>query len=140
VLDGWHRHQACVQTGSAARYETLAGDDDAARRFVVSANLVRRHLDTSQRAMIAGRFATLAHGHHPDRERKSAISSIEDAAELLNVGKDARVVLADASRETIARVQAGELSVSKAAKETREVKPKPAPQPKAPPPAEAARK
>jgi len=133
-----------VQTGSAARYETLAGDDDAARRFVVSANLVRRHLDTSQRAMIAGRFATLAHGHHPDRERKSAISSIEDAAELLNVGKDvvkdARVVLADASRETIARVQAGELSVSKAAKETREVKPKPAPQPKAPPPAEAARK
>ncbi len=133
-----------MQTGSAARYETLAGDDDAARRFVVSANLVRRHLDTSQRAMIAGRFATLAHGHHPDRERKSAISSIEDAAELLNVGKDvvkdARVVLADASRETIARVQAGELSVSKAAKETREVKPKPAPQPKAPPPAEAARK
>jgi len=47
--------------------------------------------------------------------------------------KDARVVLAHASPEVIAAVQAGELSVSKAAKETREAKPKPAPQPKAPP-------
>lgn len=140
VLDGWHRQRVCVQTGSPARYEAFTGDDTSARRFVVSANLIRRHLDTSQRAMIAALFAQMPHGgdRKGNQERKSALDlSVDEAAELLNVRKDvvkdARVVLASASPEVIAKVQAGELSVSKAAKETREAKPKPAALPKAAP-------
>jgi hypothetical protein len=63
---------------------------------------LRRHLDTSQRAMIGGRFATLAHGRPnvANKGAKSPISSqrtIDAAAEMVNVGdraiKDARTVL-----------------------------------------------
>jgi len=35
VLDGWHRYQACLQTGVEPRYETFEGDDVGARRFLV---------------------------------------------------------------------------------------------------------
>jgi ParB-like chromosome segregation protein Spo0J len=64
VLDGWHRYIACKQTGAAIHFETFEGDDAQARQFVISANLKRRHLDTSQRALIAARLATLAHLIH----------------------------------------------------------------------------
>jgi hypothetical protein len=71
----------------------------------VSINLNRRHLDTSQRAMIAARFATMP-SHRPDKQPKSAASSIDTAAALVNVGrevvKDARTVIAHASREVMA--------------------------------------
>jgi len=91
--------------------------DPTQRWFVVSANLVRRHLDTSQRAMIAGLFAQMPNGgdRKSDQKRKSATDlSTDAAAELLNVSKDvvkdARVVLANASPEVIAKVQAGPAS------------------------------
>lgn len=143
VLDGWHRHRACQQTGTEARYEPFAGDEAAARKLVVSANLMRRHLDTSQRAMIAARFATQAHGsnQHISKgrgERISAVLSVDSAAALVNVGKDvvkdARTVLAKATPETIAKVDRGELSVSRAAKEVRASTPAPARQPALPKP------
>lgn len=143
VLDGWHRQRSCVETGTTARYETFDGDDDAARRFVVSINLMRRHLDTSQRAMIAGRFATMAHGtnQHTGGERNSALL-VDEAAALVNVGKDAvkdaRVVLASGDAAVIADVEAGKVSVSKAAKTIRANTPKattaPKPAPVTPPP------
>jgi hypothetical protein len=72
--------------------------------------------------MIAARFATLAHGQHAGRERKSTISSVADAAALVNVGdravKDARTVIAHATPEVITKVERGEVSVSRAAKVT----------------------
>ena len=60
VLDGWHRYLACRETGAAARYETFEGDEAAARTFVIAANLTRRHLDPSQRAMIAAKLGNPA--------------------------------------------------------------------------------
>lgn len=100
----------------------------------MSVNLLRRHLDTSQRAMIAARFATLP-AHRPAADDKGAIlptssQSVSDAAALVNVAtrtvKDARVVLSQASPEVIAKVEAGDLSVSRAAKEVRASTPRPA--------------
>ena len=144
VLDGWHRYTCCQQTGTAPRFTTFQGDDAAARRFVVSVNLLRRHLDTSQRAMIAARFASIPQGR-PIVANKGAISpvcsqTVAEAATLVNVGdravKDARVVLAQASPEVIAAVEAGDMSVSRAAKETRAATPRPvAPKPATPAPA-----
>ena len=146
VLDGWHRYTCCQQTGTAPRFTTFQGDDAAARRFVVSVNLLRRHLDTSQRAMIAARFASIPQGR-PIVANKGAISpvcsqTVAEAATLVNVGdravKDARVVLAQASPEVIAAVEAGDMSVSRAAKETRAATPRPvAPKPATPAPAPA---
>lgn len=50
VLDGWHRYRACVELGiDPTRFKFPEGDDPVA--FVKSANLHRRHLTGSQRAL-----------------------------------------------------------------------------------------
>jgi protein gp37 len=131
VLDGWHRYRACVETGAEPFCDVFDGDEAEARRFVVAANLLRRHLTTSQRGMIAATFATLAHGTNqhpgPGGERISALL-IEDAAALFNVSKDtvkdSRTVLASGDAETIQKVSNGEVKVSKAAKDIKANTPK----------------
>jgi protein gp37 len=146
ILDGWHRYSACLQTGTRAKFQEFAGDDAAARKFVVSANRMRRHLDTSQLGMVAATFAKLAHGGHLPKEKKEGAnlplpsdrSTIKDAAELFNVSprtvKDARVVQNSARPEVIAKVNSGALSVSRAAKDIRASTPRPVRPPPPPPP------
>lgn len=51
ILDGRNRWRACNAAQVAARFKTYDGKDAFA--FVVSSNLHRRHLDASQRALIA---------------------------------------------------------------------------------------
>lgn len=55
VLDGRNRYRACRAAQVDARFRTYDGHDALA--FVVSANLHRRHLDASQRALIAAEIA-----------------------------------------------------------------------------------
>jgi protein gp37 len=126
VLDGWHRYRACVETGVEPRFNVFEGDELAARLFVVSANLMRRHLNGTQRGMIAAEFATRSVG----RPGKGAPvpDSIAQAAETLNVSertvRDARAVLASGDAETIAKARNGEISAKKAAIEIRAKTPK----------------
>ena len=85
VLDGRHRMRACSESGIEPSFRKYAGDDPSA--FVVSLNLQRRHLDTSQRAMVAAKLAILpkaANQHSPNGEPSKTQA---DAAEMLNVGK-----------------------------------------------------
>jgi hypothetical protein len=92
VLDGNNRQRACEETGVTPRYEPFDGDVIAARALVLSVNLKRRHLSTGQRALIAGRLATISHGgdRKSDQGRKSALEAmtIEEAANEANVTKD----------------------------------------------------
>jgi hypothetical protein len=67
ILDGRNRYRACRAAQVAARFEAYAGKDPLA--FVVSANLQRRHLDASQRAMIAAEIVTLRQGLENKRGR-----------------------------------------------------------------------
>src|SRR4051812_22712765 len=127
VLDGWHRYRACCDVGVPARFETFSGDRAAALRFVISANLMRRHLDESQRGLVAGRLAQLP-AHRPDKRANLPASlTTADAAELLNIGertvKDARTVIASGNASLVAAVERGEVSVSRAAKEIRAATP-----------------
>jgi protein gp37/ParB-like chromosome segregation protein Spo0J len=140
VLDGWHRYRACQEVGVPVRTQQFEGDEAAARKFVVSANLMRRHLDASQRGMVGARLAQIPHGG----DRKSdqdVILRLEDAADLMNVSEktisDSRTVLASGDTELINKVESGEQSASSAAKQVRQSKPRAAPRSRAsaPPPA-----
>ena len=59
IVDGRNRLRAARKAGVPVRFEELADDVDV-YAFVASANLYRRHLTTSQRAMIAVRLVELS--------------------------------------------------------------------------------
>jgi protein gp37 len=128
VLDGWHRHRACIETGIAPRYEEFNGTEADARRFVISANVLRRHLDESQRAMIAARLAQLPASRPKEANLPTYGETVAAAAELLNISertvKDARTVLASGDAALIAAADRGEVAVSRAAKDLRISRPK----------------
>ncbi len=53
ILDGRHRYMALKELNVTPRFEEFEGTDSAALNHVVSKNLKRRHLTSSQRAAIA---------------------------------------------------------------------------------------
>src|SRR6516162_3438037 len=79
ILDGRNRYLAAQVAGVPCPVRAYEGDDPVG--FVISLNLKRRHLSTSQRAMIAAKLATLTDGQRADLV---AGTSIEEAAQLLN--------------------------------------------------------
>lgn len=132
VIDGRNRFLACQRLG----IEPKAIEWDGAgtiEAFVVSKNLHRRHLNESQRAMIAAKLATLRNGQRADLAGKNQAGSIDpasppapvataiaEAAKLLNVSspsvKRARVVLEKGTKEEIKSVEEGAAAVSSVAK------------------------
>jgi hypothetical protein len=120
ILDGKNRYRACEQLGIELKTRRYGGDDPIG--FVLSANLHRRHLDTSQRAMVAASLAKLEIG--TNRHSKKDGPSIEVAAQLLNVGRAsverAKIVLNSGDADLIKSVQAGETAVSDAAAQVQE--------------------
>jgi protein gp37 len=125
VIDGWHRCRACSETGTQITTVEFTGDEREALAYVLSANLARWHLSTSDRALIAARLAPLKQG---ERKRSHLTPlKIGEAANALAVSPGsvtrARKLLERGNPELIARVQSHELSVSKAER----LLPRPAP-------------
>lgn len=57
ILDGWHRYQATQDLGiTKISLSNFTGSEEDAKRYVIRENMVRRHLTTSQRAMIAAKL------------------------------------------------------------------------------------
>ena len=116
ILDGRNRYRACQQAGVEPEFRHWGGLGSPVT-FVVSLNLHRRHLDTSQRAMVAARIANLPEGR-PLTTEISGVSQ-EAAGALLNVSPDsvgfARRVLEEGAPELVDAVERGELAVSSAA-------------------------
>jgi hypothetical protein len=114
ILDGRNRYRACIEAGIEYRTETYTGNDPVG--YVVSLNLRRRHLNESQRAMVAAKLATLHDGQRADLVEGLPIGR---ASELLNVGDRsvarARTVQNQGAPELIHAVEAGKISVSVAA-------------------------
>lgn len=120
ILDGRNRWRACEKAGVEPKTKEYRGKDPLG--FVISLNLKRRHLDESQRAMVAARLATMKQGARTDIASIDAKSQAE-AAELLNVSRPsvqrARTVLDNGAPELVKAVEQGRLPVSAAAQATK---------------------
>ena len=116
ILDGRNRYSASVQAGVPCPLRDYDGHDPLG--FVISLNLKRRHLDESQRAMVAARLAPLTHGQRQDRQIFRSTTQAEAGA-LLNVGersvRNAVVVRDHGAPELQRAVDRGEVAVSTAA-------------------------
>lgn len=117
ILDGRNRYRACVQLGIEPPTRTWDGVGSPVA-FVVSLNLMRRHLDESQRSMVGARIATLDKGR-PAENTSIAVFKQADAASLLNVSvasiQRASAVLDHGTPELVSAVDAGTVRVSTAA-------------------------
>jgi N6-adenosine-specific RNA methylase IME4 len=116
ILDGRNRMRACCAAGVEPRFEAFQGEDPVA--FVISANIERRHLDESQRAMCAARLAAMRQGARTDIAQICAMSQPE-AADRLHVSRrlvqSAHEVLQRAEPELVRAVDQGAIAVSFAA-------------------------
>jgi hypothetical protein len=99
----------------------------AATAHVISLNMKRRHLDESQRTMLATRIATLGDGQRQVGQLAD-VPTQEQVVEMLNVGertvRRAREVLNEGVPEVISAVERGAVSVSAAANVARLPEPK----------------
>ncbi len=125
ILDGHHRVRACRELGIAdwPRVVRDGMTEQQKREHVIRLNLARRHLNESQRAMVAAKLVN-APAHRPQESRSiDPLITQPEAAELLNVSvpsvKRARVVLEEAPPEMVEKVERGEMAVSRVAKEVR---------------------
>lgn len=130
ILDGRHRWRACMDLHLEPKYQVHNGDPWA---YVVSANLHRRHLTTSQRAMVADRLRNAAPGGQPGNKnnrydttksaRRTTVTRAQ-AAKMLGVGADsvhqAGVVRKEGVPELASLVDDGKVNVHVAAKVARE--------------------
>ena len=83
ILDGRNRYLACKKAYVEPKtVELPSGVDPLA--FVISANLHRRHLNETQRGMIAYRLANMRRGGREANPSKEGIDQAK-AAEMLNV-------------------------------------------------------
>lgn len=125
ILDGRNRYMAARALGIEYPRVEYEGDDPLG--FVISVNLNRRHLTTSQRAMIAAKIANLAVGSNQHVLRvKRDIATGEEISPPLKVAADslkvdrktaqfARTVTTSGVPELVSGVDAGKVSVSAAA-------------------------
>jgi hypothetical protein len=117
ILDGRNRYRAAQVAGVPCGTRVYDGDDPVG--FIISLNLKRRHLNTSQRAMIAAKLADMRQGERtdlPSFEGKSI--SQQEAAKLLNVGRAsverAKIVQNQGGPELVYAVKSGKISVTDA--------------------------
>jgi 16S rRNA G966 N2-methylase RsmD len=87
ILDGRNRWRACKAAQVPARFEPFTGDNPLG--YVISLNLKRRHLNESQRAMVADRLANMPKGRPSNNAQICALNIVpqEQAAKLLNVSR-----------------------------------------------------
>jgi len=117
VIDGRHRLRACEQLGLEPLVREVSVGDGDPFGLVVSLNLHRRHLNESQRALIANKLANLPLGSN--QHAQVCAPSQESAAALLGVSRrsvqHARTVAETGCAELVQAVAAGDVSVSTAA-------------------------
>ena len=121
ILDGRNRYRACNKLGIKPRITEYEGDDPVG--YIISLNIARRHLNSSQRALVAARIANLANGSNQFKTKaknegrsNDLPCTIKEAAKLMNVGTStafrAGVVLKSATTQNIEEIEAGHKTIN----------------------------
>lgn len=136
ILDGRHRYRACRKLGVLPKVHKLAKSVDPIA-YVISANVRRRHLTVGQRAAIGSELSKLSPGNpqfsagipnsppaaNSDSATQSSIAeSLGIAPQRIREYRQVREADADLAKE----VAAGDVPLTRAVKEVREDKKKPA--------------
>jgi len=130
ILDGRNRWNACQKLGIQPK--TVPVFPSNPLDFVLSANLSRRHLTTSQRAMLGAKLKEMQRGTKADilstlsyseqsqldTETQFCVLDNKDIAKMFNVSErtiaNANQVLATGDAETIADIEAGKKTIEQA--------------------------
>jgi ParB-like chromosome segregation protein Spo0J len=121
ILDGRNRYTACQILNVEPRFVDFEGDNEKALEFVVSKNLARRHLNESQRSMIAAKLANMPLGGAAYRNANLHTDQVSRAvaASRLNVSTrsvaNARKIINEGIPELTDAVERGDIPVSVAA-------------------------
>jgi hypothetical protein len=123
ILDGLHRYRACHELGREPRVVRFEGNPRAAAQLVLGRNFHRRHLTTSQRALVAAEMCKL---RPRGNTGTSPYLTAAQASTLMGVGqdlvKDAKHLLRSGDQELLRSVRDGVQSVSAAVQEKRKKK------------------
>lgn len=115
ILDGLHRYRACQELGLEPRVVRFEGNPRAAAQLVLGRNFYRRHLTTSQRAIVAAEMCKL---RPRGNTGNSPYLTVAQASALMGVGedlvKDAKRLLRHGDDEAVRSVREGRRSVSAA--------------------------
>jgi ParB-like chromosome segregation protein Spo0J len=88
IIDGRHRYKAAQKAGVECPTREYVGSDPLG--FVLSLNLNRRHLNESQRAMVAANLANIDHGGNRKTDQTANLRlevTQKNAAEKLNISE-----------------------------------------------------
>ena len=125
ILDGRHRHSAAIAAEVEPTFRELLGSEPMALEFVRK-KLLRQHLDTGQRAMIAAKMATLKDGQHPPASSNDGAGTRAEAAKAMTVSEKsvdrAKVIQEHGSPALQRAVRVNEVSLSDAAAVAKESK------------------
>jgi hypothetical protein len=129
LLDGRNRYKACQELGIEMDFCEIEEEEDFDPiAYVLSHNLHRRHLDESQRGMVAAKLAKLKRGgNRKSNKIKGPIGppTVAEASKQLKVGtgttKRAKVVIEHGSDSVQQAVEQGNLPVSVAAELVKKV-------------------
>jgi len=101
IIDGRNRHRACIETENGPRFRTWDGQGSLVA-FVVSMNLHRRHLTSSQRAMIGPDILPMLEKEAEEQRRKNiGMARSASKSEMSQIFEPSQ---ADRTSEVVARI------------------------------------
>jgi hypothetical protein len=119
VLDGWHRYQAAIKAGKEPKVREWKGDDPMA--FIVSMNIMRRHLIGEQRAatmaLAAKKLGVLKRGPQIGQGHSDVGVRTDDVANAANVHPrvaSRAIRVADADPNLAGKVAGGQIGLTEA--------------------------
>jgi ParB-like chromosome segregation protein Spo0J len=119
ILDGRHRYKAAMEARITLTEKDVvpfnANGRDTPLKFVIGQNVNRRHLNESQRAVIAANIANIKKGENQYSAKDGSID-LPTAAKMLNVSeptvKRAKTFLDKAAPQLVEKIKQGTMRVS----------------------------